>query len=101
MISHSENAKTISEIEYEQPSVEVFPNPAKDYVKITFFSDGETTSTVQLIDINGRTVKTISQNFNDGDNEFNVDTQDLTSGIYFLKFTTSDSSEMKRLVIQK
>ncbi|MBN8642649.1 MAG: T9SS type A sorting domain-containing protein [Flavobacteriales bacterium] len=68
----------------------VSPNPAKDVVTIT--SD-EVVNSVELFDINGRTVLSI-----EGSNQINV--SDLSSGIYMMKIASDKGTATKKLVVE-
>lgn len=68
----------------------VSPNPAKDVVTIT---SEEVVNSVELFDINGRTVLSI-----EGSNQINV--SDLSSGIYMMKIVSDKGTATKKLVVE-
>ncbi len=69
-ISDFENTKTLS----------VYPNPTTS--KLTINTDGVVIENVSIIDITGKTVKTIKQTNN------TINVSDLVNGIYFLQVQT-------------
>ncbi len=72
----------------------LFPNPVKDRLSIDVSSDG----VLNILNINGRVVKTY--NINEGLNQIGVD--DLPNGIYLLKMIDDSFQTIsKRLIISK
>lgn len=68
----------------------VSPNPATDIVTIT---SNETLNSVELFDVNGRTVL-VSK----GANQINI--SDLSSGIYMMKISTNNGSTTKKIIVE-
>lgn len=76
-------------------TLNLYPNPAINYVYITDNLIGKKTISVKMID--GREVlNTVST-----DNNTRIDTGNLTSGIYFVTVTANGKTEFKKLVIGK
>lgn len=93
--------KTIGVEEIEVEKLSVYPNPARESISLKFFSDQETQSTIQFIDMNGRIVRTLEADFIDGDNDITIETEQLSNGIYFIRLITPYQTETKRLMIEK
>ncbi|MGX7666557.1 T9SS type A sorting domain-containing protein [Flavobacterium pedocola] len=74
--------------------VAVYPNPASDFVTIATTSNVQINN-VQVLDINGRTVKT--QNFN-GVAEGNINISDLNAGVYFMTIDTNEGATTKKII---
>ncbi|MBO6515325.1 MAG: T9SS type A sorting domain-containing protein, partial [Bacteroidia bacterium] len=83
-------------LEQNDLSVNLFPNPAKDYVKVRL-SSGAGTGKVQVIDINGKMVQDAELNF---DGTANLDLSNVDTGIYFVKYVDGSTNIVKRLVIK-
>ena len=82
----------LSEVELQKMCY-VYPNPAKDYVKVLSHFD---ISTVQLVDISGRVVREQIVNTFEGV----IDTRGLSSGTYIVKINTVKGSVEEKLIIQ-
>ena len=73
----------------------VYPNPANDFVKVSSYD--YSINKVEMTDINGRVVKTISNN----SNEIQIDFSDLSQGVYVMRITSSEGvSATKKIVKQ-
>jgi len=72
---------------------EVYPNPAKDFVKILNDKD-LTISNIEIIDMFGRVISCV-----EGNDEINV--SELPQGEYFVKIMTGESVITKKLFINK
>lgn len=73
----------------------VFPNPAKDKVTVRLFAT--TTASIILYDVLGNVIKEMTTDQLQSD----INTEDLTSGIYFVKVTQQGKSFTQKIVIQK
>ena len=97
--SYASKSIGIEDIETEE--LQIYPNPARENLTLSFFSLAETKSTIDFIDIGGRIIKQMNPYFIDGDNELYIDTQELPNGIYFIRLVTPYQNETKRLMIEK
>ena len=82
----------INEIELKK-KINIFPNPAKDVLQIEVSDDTEIEG-IELFDIEGKRVKI----FNKIDTSLNISA--LSSGTYFLKFSTGEGVLIKKVVIE-
>ena len=83
-------------------NVGVFPNPANSFLTVNFeLTDASVSTQIRIIDMNGRLVKTMANNFmNSGVNQITTDISDLTQGVYFLQIIAGNKSITKRVVKQ-
>ena len=83
-------------------NVGVFPNPTNSVLTINFeLANTSTPAQINLMDMNGRIVKTISNNFqNAGFNQLTTDISELTNGVYLLQIVSESKSITKRVVKQ-
>ncbi len=81
----------------------VYPNPATQSTTISFDMAEKNNVSVNIYDILGNLVSVISHNnsFDKGNNVINVNTSDLSSGIYYISLDVNGSKETKKLVINK
>ncbi len=76
------NQSTIS----DRLQVDVYPNPFKDYLTVSYSSEENTNLTIQLIDILGQVVQTKSISINKGALTMTMDdVSQLPEGVYILK----------------
>lgn len=64
--------------------VQSYPKPTRDFLNVHIESDAATTGLVNLVDIHGRVVYEQTVDVEKGANNFVVDGQTLTNGVYFL-----------------
>ena len=76
------------------PSVEVFPNPAKDRINIRFAEVGE--ASVRLYDMTGRLVYSNASNTQ----AFVISTQGLSQGVYTLVSFSGGKQQVNRVVVE-
>ncbi len=69
----------------EQPKFNIFPNPSKDILNITFFSDKTNEVTMQVLDALGKTIINEKMEFSKDKQNKIVDISGLANGVYFLK----------------
>ena len=76
--------------------VTVFPNPASDYLNISFAEPLDAEVNVVLFDNDGKLFK--NQEIEAATSEFQISFQELPSGIYFLKLTKGKLSNVYKVV---
>ncbi|HNQ67029.1 MAG TPA: T9SS type A sorting domain-containing protein [Bacteroidales bacterium] len=79
----------IGVIEMGKGDFDVFPNPADNY--ITILSD-KIINSVQIFDINGKLLKSVSDNYED------IDISDFGQGMYFILINTDDEVLKRKFV---
>ena len=85
--------QTLKNNEYLASKLNVFPNPAKDVVN--FSNDiNAVVSRIDMTDLNGRIVKTLTVNATSGQ----VSVGDLASGVYMMKIITDQGLAVKKVV---
>ena len=77
------------------PAYTLFPNPAKNLVSVTGYTEGE--KSVVITNVVGETVRTETQN---GKN-FQVSLSDLVSGIYYMTIRENTTGDLKTLKFVK
>jgi hypothetical protein len=76
--------------------VTVFPNPASDYLNISFTDPLDTEVSLILIDAQGKLFKT--QVIESSTTEIQLNFQDLPSGLYLLKLTKGKLSNVYKVI---
>lgn len=97
--------KEKSDIAYltkETIDVNVFPNPANSSAKIQIELKSSSHLTVEIFSIIGEKIKTLTNNdFEAGTYYFNIDVNQLQSGIYFIKASKGNHSKIKKFIVVK
>jgi hypothetical protein len=61
------------------------PNPSKDNFTISYTSGSENVVTINVMDISGRTIKSVQNATNIGENQYSLNMTEFENGIYFVK----------------
>ncbi len=85
------NTTSINEIENAY-AFNCFPNPFSDKLTIEFTLAEQEQVTIQLFDVQGRLIQTLSQRevVNSGKHRYTIDGKELTAGVYYCKFQSDD-----------
>lgn len=89
-----EMSKTIAVNWKETNGMLLYPNPASDFVRITFDQPNLIPDVVQLMDATGRLLQQLP--WNDGQLTLN----NIQAGVYFIQVTSNDKVFTQRLIIQ-
>lgn len=84
-------------------NLQVYPNPAKDYVNLSFSLTKDRYVNVSINDLNGNRVKAIAKHipFKYGINNYKVDLSGLTRGMYLMVLETEEGEQaVQRLIIE-
>jgi PKD repeat protein len=76
------NAESIA---FDNMSFSVFPNPAEDFVNIEFSLDQKQKVNFEIVNAQGQLVQSNKIMANEGNNKVILDTEHLSTGIYYLK----------------
>jgi len=79
----------------------VYPNPVRKNMTLEFSLEEATDMTISIVNALGQKVQDVaSKNFT-GDNRLNINTSNLTSGVYFINAIGNDGVVTKRFVIEQ
>jgi len=81
----------LNEIALASNDVKLFPNPTSDILNVKL-SHSNTIKSINVVDLNGRTVLNIKDDFN------TIDVSELQSGLYILNIETSNGYITKRFI---
>ncbi|MBL7935612.1 MAG: T9SS type A sorting domain-containing protein [Bacteroidia bacterium] len=76
----------------------VMPNPASNYLTISYHSKTDQLSTIKLFDISGREVLSGQTLFNSDNQEFLLNIEELKSGLYFLSINTEYKTYQQKII---
>ncbi len=94
------NSTAVAQVNLED-NVAIYPNPARDMANLNFNLSDEATIQVEVSDVMGRIVSTISQHVNAGTDKIEVPTASLAAGVYNVKITNGESVTVKKLSVVK
>ena len=80
--------------------LQVYPNPANDYINISFNVEETQQATIILRDAAGRVVYNEATYAAAGFNNQQIELSSLSKGVYFVQLQTASSSENTRLIIK-
>lgn len=84
------------------PNIAVFPNPVSDEATLTIESNGSGLMSIELYDIQGRSVKKIYQGRSlPGRQEYVIEAGDLNPGMYICRVSTDQTSVSSIIVLAK
>lgn len=81
--------------------VELYPNPADDFVNVVFSATSSSDVTIQVIDLNGKVLKTTPvNNVFEGNNFIQLNVSNLASGIYMVNIDAGSTKVVKKLIVK-
>ncbi len=86
-------------VEVDLFEMNIYPNPASDYINIDFNTNTNNNAQVIITDINGKVIKEENISYEKGFNHRRIDLQDMISGTYFVITKTSKKTDAKKLVL--
>ena len=94
LVAFGRCATTTSIRDIEWKAVNVFPNPASDYLNVN--AGGERIESIELIDYSGRLVTSLRYG---QDIQVRIDVTELSSGMYFIRAQTTGGQMQGKIVI--
>jgi hypothetical protein len=91
----------IEELDAADQGVTVYPNPAQDELNLTFTLDESGVVLYEVYNLSGQMILTESRAESQGIVRQNLDVNELSSGMYFLRILVDDQQVTKRFDIQK
>lgn len=78
------------------------PNPFKDYTIINYKLNETANVTLEILDVTGKVILSINEGYKGiGQYQISISSDQLSSGIYFYKFTAGEFSTSKKMIINK
>ena len=81
-------------------NVTVMPNPVVNNMTVNFTTENSEAN-ILIRNVQGQTVKNISENTVKGANTIEINTTELSAGVYFLSITSDSNVTTKRFVVNK
>jgi hypothetical protein len=102
----SAGGNTVTKSYYDEDSEEteetlfLYPSPANTFINMEMFSNADTEASIMITDMNGRIIQQKNIYLTSGDNSSEINTADLSEGIYFVSVISSQSRSMQKIIIQ-
>ncbi len=87
--------KTVDLDELGAHTWSIYPNPAKDEIRIAGLNGA---CSIELVDVNGKVIKTV--HLKKDQKEVNLNRGELASGLYFIKVQFDNSTSVKKVLFQ-
>jgi len=84
------------ELVTNEVEIQIYPNPANEFVNIVVSGSESTTLHVQLISIQGQLIKSVEYN---GIINEQLDVSDYAKGVYYMKLTSGKNVNIEKIVI--
>lgn len=84
-------------------TLEIFPNPAQNAIRVNFLVKEATPVSISILDANGRVVKQpiIGEHRAAGKHHLTINTSDLESGVYLIRYQGESVNKTERISIQR
>ncbi len=99
-LAFSGSVTGLNNLEKNNSNISVYPNPATENVTIELNINTASALAIKLVDLTGKLIKEINAGEIQGVYKTTILTDDLNKGVYFLKVTSKESSEVKKIFIQ-
>jgi len=100
LVSETVYDKVVAGLTDDKPIFTIYPVPFVDTVKIKYEIDSDSEATIQVFDIRGRLVKTVTDDevYYHKVTELILDYRTFANQMYFIKVSTGDKSTMKKII---
>lgn len=86
------------EDEATEDKFNVYPNPANESINVAVSLTNSENTVINLVDISGKTIRTMSLGNIQGDKNITLDLNDLTTGVYFIELVNEAGKQVKKFV---
>lgn len=86
------------EVTADATRFEIYPNPATDQITVNLTLTESTGTTINVLDITGKVVKTVYVGDVNGDKNVSISLDELTAGVYFIELVTPEGKQVKKFV---
>ncbi len=84
----------------EKLSVDILTNPCRESTPIRIQSSTQTSASIEVVDGNGKSQISSKQiSLQAGSNLLSLETKELLSGVYYIRFSIGNLSETKKLIV--
>lgn len=92
----------LNDVENNISSINVYPNPVKDIATLDITLSESSNATIQVVDLMGRTLIDLgTKSFKAGQNSIELNTTNLSNGMYFVKINSNNGVATKKITVSK
>lgn len=94
---------TITTISIEETvlgSFTAYPNPTSGYINVSFEGAAGNTATIELINMQGQVLETVSTDLSNGSREIRLNLASLPKGVYLIKYHDEKSYAMETVILK-
>lgn len=92
----------LNDVENNISSINVYPNPVKDIATLDITLSESSNATIQVVDLMGRTVIDLGiKSFKAGQSSIELNTTNLSNGMYFVKINSNNGVATKKITVSK
>ena len=81
--------------------LQLYPNPANNQITAKFTLTGNSNVTIDVTDLSGKTLQEVIHGSLSGNQQITVNTQNLSSGMYFLRVTDGENVSVNKFTVVK
>lgn len=85
--------------EFFKENVKVFPNPTSDFLIFSMILENENSVEIEAYDLAGRFVFSQTKNGQKGNNDFQIQVNDLSEGVYFFRIKTDLGEAIEKVMV--
>lgn len=90
----------VNEINQNIANLSIMPNPVANRMNVSFSTESAV-SNITISNLQGQIVKTISENTVKGENNIEINTTELVSGVYFFTIASATNVSTQRFIVNK
>ncbi|HET6989920.1 MAG TPA: T9SS type A sorting domain-containing protein, partial [Bacteroidia bacterium] len=100
-INYTPSSSGISSSSLLANSIDLFPNPSNDRVKMNFTLGENSAVSLNIYDLTGKLIRVVNdkEEMIAGTYSLDIETADLPSGVYFMTLSTGELSVTRRLTV--
>jgi len=80
--------------------VNIFPNPTRNLLNISFIAKNNTDFNISFSDISGKVIMQNMHQINQGENKLTLDLNGISQGVYLLNITENNSSLRYKIIVK-
>ena len=91
---------TTSIDQYDNVDINIYPNPATNYINVEVATDDAQDFNASIVDMMGKTVYSEQFGHNGGTEIYNIPVNNLAKGIYFLHLNNANGNHVQKFIVK-
>jgi hypothetical protein len=103
MFSRAANNSLVQEPIATEGEIEVYPNPASNFVTLTFVPSGTGNAKIELYTIDGKKVLEVDNGISKAGKKYakRIEVNKLVSGVYLVHLRSNEKVTIKKIIISR